>query len=62
MKRADENMLNAMSQYGGSFVRELALLYRLADPRHQDTLRHAFADYFEKYARIAVERSEERNV
>jgi len=49
----DEETLDAMQIYGGAFVVLLGRLYRVADADNQQTLRHAFADYFHEYARIA---------
>lgn len=45
--------LDAMHQYGGSFVQQLATLYRCADPQNQERLRDAFADYFRHYDDLA---------
>jgi hypothetical protein len=45
--------LEAMERYGGSFARQLAVLYRTADPNHQATLRHAFGILFAQYAGMA---------
>lgn len=41
--------LERMDQYGGSFVKQLALLYRLADRFNKFKLTTVFFDYFMEY-------------
>jgi hypothetical protein len=48
----DDATLDAMDRFGGSFVKQLAKLYRVADPDNQGRLRLAFADVFAEYAAI----------
>lgn len=50
-----DETLHAMEQDGGSFVRQLAKLYRVADSDNQRILRHAFGALFSRYAEIAVQ-------
>ncbi len=42
-----------MTNHGGSFVKKLAELYRLADPKNKLILYNAFTHYFAKYDDIA---------
>jgi hypothetical protein len=42
-------LIQAMKQYGGSFIRALGEAYRLADTSNRETLRKAFPDYFKLY-------------
>jgi len=51
----DDATLDAMDTYGGSFVRTLARLYRVADAVNRAKLADAFAEYFTKYAVFANE-------
>lgn len=50
----EEQLLEAMSQYGGSFVQQLARLYRVADESNRRTIWRAFGDVFAEYAGIAA--------
>jgi hypothetical protein len=50
----DDDVVTAMSMYGGSFVRGLATLWRFADPVNQARLKLAFADYWTEYAEVAT--------
>ncbi len=43
------NTLNAMQEFGGSFVASLAVTWRLADAINSQRLGHAMADYVRKY-------------
>ena len=52
-----DETLEAMTTYGGSFVRQLAVLYRLADPDNRRILTTAFAGYFREYADLATRRT-----
>lgn len=49
----DDQILDAMTRYGGSFVRTLADLYRRGDPENQAKLRATFADYWDDYTDTA---------
>ena len=51
-ERETEVVVQAMEQYGGSFVCVLARLYRCADPVNRARLEQAFADYFAEYAAL----------
>lgn len=42
----------AMIRYGGSFVRDLARLYRQADMLNAKVLRDAFQEYWEDYDKL----------
>lgn len=45
-----EHTLENMDKYGGSFVKQLAILYRYADHGNKAKLEATFREYFEKYA------------
>jgi ribosomal protein S27AE len=45
----DDEILEAMNRYGGSFITALASLFRRADPENQHILRRAFAHYWTEY-------------
>lgn len=47
-----EQTLEAMEKYGGSFVKNLVVSVRLADPVNLKRLQNAFPEYFEKYRKI----------
>ncbi len=53
MSEQEQDTIDAMKRYGGSFVKQLAELYMLGDPINQRRLAREFSDYFERYARIA---------
>ncbi len=46
-------ILEAMDEFGGSFVKSLAELYRHADRNNQIKLIQVFEDYFLQYATMA---------
>jgi hypothetical protein len=50
---SEHEILEAMHQYGGGFVRQLAVLYRLADRGNQEKLAMTFAHYFKQYDEMA---------
>ena len=45
----DEEVLERMERYGGSFVLTLAHLYRYADPPNKAKIEKCFREYFERY-------------
>jgi len=47
-----EKTLTKMEKYGGSFVRTLARLYRLADWNNKKKLEKVFKEYFEEYEKF----------
>lgn len=49
----DYIVLETMESYGGSFVKCLAKLFRLADPQNYIKLKVAFAEYWEEYEEMA---------
>jgi len=51
-----DSILEAMEIYGGSFVKQLALLYRLADDNNRKRIERCFKDVFIRYREIADER------
>lgn len=44
--------IKAMDEYGGSFVKALANLYRHADPINAPRIRTVWSGYWSKYTRI----------
>lgn len=55
----DYQVVSAMERFGGSFVRKLAELVRLADPDNYERIKATWPDYWETYremARLARER------
>jgi len=55
----DEEVLVNMEKYGGSFVKQLAKLYRLADPVNKAKLENCFKDYFDEYHKRIVRKTVE---
>ncbi len=49
----DDDIIEAMTIYGGSFVQALAAAYRAADTTNRRTLYVGFADVFHEYRRLA---------
>jgi hypothetical protein len=47
------DVLDAMDRFGGSFVKQLAVLYRLADSINQKKLEDTFSNYFEEYTKMS---------
>ena len=43
-------IITAMEQHGGTFVKSLAAAWRLADPVNKEIIEHAFLHLFKKYA------------
>jgi len=58
----DYKVVETMRQYGGSFIRAFAELYRLADLQNQRILREAFPKYWMEYAEMTrqIERNREK--
>ena len=50
---SDHQITQAMRDYGGGFVKQLGLLYRLADNSNQDKIKEAFPEYWQKYSELA---------
>jgi hypothetical protein len=51
----DDDVLEAMDRFGGSFVQALAQCWRCADDRNRHVLKDAFANYWTHYAEIAAQ-------
>lgn len=47
-----EETLNKMERFGGSFVKQLATLYRLADMENKAKLENCFEEIFERYEKM----------
>ena len=54
MSATTEETLAMMERYGGSFVRQLAALYRQGDEVNRQRLDAAFSDYFAQYGELAA--------
>ena len=52
---SEYEILEAMTRYGGSFVQQLAVLYRLADMNNKAKLATTFREYFVKYDEMAAQ-------
>jgi len=50
----DDDVLEAMVVYGGSFVRGLAQLYQRADAVNRATLQQAFAKHWREYREVVA--------
>ena len=50
----ESEIVDAMANYGGSFVKGLAHLYNMADFDNRRILVDAFAHYFKEYDEIAL--------
>lgn len=53
-------VLEAMRTYGGSFVKQLSILYWYGDPNNQAKLLKCFADYFAHYYITFVANNDEK--
>lgn len=58
----DYLILDAMSQYGGSFVQQLSRLARVADTTNFTKLKVTFANYWEEYDRFLPESDRKQTV
>jgi len=46
-------VVEAMFDYGGSFVQQLSICFHRADPFNFEKLKDAFPEYWEEYSEIA---------
>ena len=53
MTAHEEQVIDAMQRYGGSFVKVIAAAYRVADSENRDRLRTAFSGYWAYYGMLA---------
>jgi len=51
------DIVEAMTIYGGSFVKQLAVLYRTADQDNRRLLEKTFRTYFAQYDELAYRRA-----
>ena len=58
----DYLILDAMSQYGGSFVKQLSNLARVADATNFSKIKDTFANYWEEYDRFLPEGDRKQRV
>ncbi len=49
----DCKIIDAMEKYGGSFVKQLAVLFRLADHINFEKLKNTFSEYWDQYEKMA---------
>jgi hypothetical protein len=56
MNDEEMNVVDCMAQYGGSFVKQLAMLFRLADRQNLLRLKVAFQDYWSTYDEMSKEK------
>lgn len=54
MNQEDEKVVEAMENYGGSFVRAIAHAARLADRENLERIKTAFSDYWNQYLKQFV--------
>lgn len=59
-RSTEHEILEAMWTYGGGFVKQLAVLYRLGDAINRRKLVEAFPDYFQQYDEMAAMAQRER--
>lgn len=53
MNEEEYKVVDKMEQCGGSFVKHLAILFRLADEENFKELKNAFPEYWERYKKLA---------
>ena len=56
----DFYVTEAMIEYGGDFVKRLAMLYRVGDPDNRARIKAAFPEYWEKYRLMAKMKEKQR--
>ncbi|WP_457635813.1 hypothetical protein [Persephonella sp.] len=61
MSEKDFQTTENMIKYGGSFVKNLGMLARCADPINLNKLKKAFSNYFEQYEKVGVSSPNEQN-
>ena len=49
----DFYVTEAMTEFGGEFVKRLGMLYRVADSENRERIKAAWPEYWEKYRVIA---------
>jgi hypothetical protein len=53
MNNEDRRIVDAMMNYGGNFVQNLAKAMLAADPNNFSKLKQAFPEYWEKYRQMS---------
>ncbi len=53
MKIPDHEVINAMLEYGGGFMQQIAMAFRVADPENQNRIKTTWPDEWAKYAEFA---------
>ena len=51
----DFAVTGTMIRYGGSFVRDLGHLFRIADDNNRRRLKAAFPEYWERYTNLTLQ-------
>ena len=59
MNMHDHQTIKAMETYGGSFVKVLAVLAKLADSDNLKRLKVAFPEYWDKYGEMAKNKNDQ---
>lgn len=59
MNEHDNEVVEAMEKYGGSFVKKLAELMRLADPVNFEKLKAMFRNYWQNYERNFIDKEKQ---
>lgn len=59
MAEDDARVVQAMQQFGGSFVRALGALWPLADDENRARLKTAFPEYWITYRDLAILKAEQ---
>lgn len=62
INETDDEVVAAMEEMGGSFVKALAKAYRLADMNNKAILRRAFARYWAEYVGMAQRIADRNNI
>ncbi len=61
-RSSEEEILQAMESYGGSFVKQFARLYRLGDFQNRVKLEKACREYFEQYDQLVQMHKQRRGL
>jgi hypothetical protein len=58
MTPSDDQIVDAMITYGGSFTSQLGKAWRAADQHNREVLENAFSGYWREYREIATLKAE----
>lgn len=62
MDERDNWTIDAMEQYGGSFVKALGAAARRADPINLSKIKTTFAEYWQAYEITGMKMEQKRNI